>query len=186
MGRALQLLARRSPGMLLIYVWAALITLSTLAHVRVTSGFAAGAGALTLVGYPYLVALGLPADKVRSRVRRAAKLLFGALLLLVVIGIFAIPVLDGSAEGAAVSGMAAVGIMAAVVTVNIVIFAPFFLATAALNDLRKSAGVHNAFDSLPNFLAFYFFWFGGIFYVHRQVQSALMPANKSLERTREG
>jgi hypothetical protein len=45
-------------------------------------------------------------------------------------------------------------------------------------------GVQQAFDSFPNFLALYFWWFGGVFYVHRQVQAALMPANKSLERTR--
>ncbi len=75
--------------------------------------------------------------------------------------------------------------MAAVIIMNIVIFAPFFLATAALNDLRKSVGVQQEFDSLPNFLAFYFWLFGGVFYVHRQVQAALMPANNSLERARE-
>ena len=182
----LRLLAPKSPGMLLMYAWASLLLLGPLAYVRATSGLATGAGALVLIGYPYMVALGLPSDKVRPRVRSAAQLLFSAFLVLVVIGIFAIPFLDDPAEGRPVSGLAAVGVMAAVVLVNVVIFAPFFLATAVLNDVRKSIGVHQALDSLPIFLGFYFWWFGGVFYVHRQLQTALMPANKSLERTREG
>ena len=184
MGHVLRMLVSKSPGMLLMYAWGVLILLSPLAHVKAASGFAAGAGALVLVGYPYLVALGLPADKVRPRVRGTAQLLFNALLVAVVIGILAIPFLEDPAEGGPASGLAAIGVMAAVVMVIVVIFAPFFLATAALNDVRKSIGVQQ--DSLPTFLGFYFWWFGGVFYVHRHVQAALMPANKSLERTREG
>jgi hypothetical protein len=96
-----------------------------------------------------------------------------------------IPLLDESAERPPISTLAGVGIMAAVIIVNVVIFAPFFLATAALNDLRKSVSDQPAFESLPNFLAFYFWLFGGVLYVHKQVQLALMPPNNSLERTRE-
>jgi hypothetical protein len=185
MERVLRLLAHKSPGTLLAYAWVALILLSPLAYLSVSSGFAAGAGALIFVGYPYFVSLGLPVHIVRSRVRGTAKLLFGALLVAAVIGVVAIPFLDEAAEGAPISSLAGAGIMAAVIIVNIVIFAPFFLATAALNDLRKSVGVQPAYDSVPNFVALYFWLFGGVFYVHRQVQAALMPANKSLERTRE-
>jgi hypothetical protein len=55
-----------SPGTILAYTWAALILLVLLANVRVASGFATGVGALIVVGYPYVVALGLPVHIVRS------------------------------------------------------------------------------------------------------------------------
>jgi hypothetical protein len=93
--------------------------------------------------------------------------------------------LEEVAEHAPLSTLAEAGIAAAVIIVNIVIFAPFFLATAALNDLRKSVSGQPAFESLANFLAFYFWLFGGLLYVHKQVQAALMPPNKALERTRD-
>jgi hypothetical protein len=178
------MLAHKTPGTLLAYAWGALILLTPLAYVRVTSGIAAGAGLLIVAGYPYLVALGLPAKIVRPRVRRTAKRLFVALIVAAVMAVVTIPFLDEPVERHPISGLASAGVAIAVAMINVAIFAPFFLATAALNDLQKSLGVRRSFASITNFVALYFWWFGGVFYVHRQVQAAFVPDNESPEHTR--
>jgi hypothetical protein len=58
----------------------------------------------------------------------------------------------------------------------VVIFSPYFLGAAALNDARRHLGQDPTRESVPNFLALYFWPFGGLIHVHRRVREVLHAA----------
>jgi hypothetical protein len=56
------------------------------------------------------------------------------------------------------------------VAVNVVVFGPFFLGAAALNDVRHAMKQPTVLDSIPNFLTLFFGMFGGLLFAHRAIR----------------
>lgn len=174
----LQRLSEHSPGRLLGFAWVSLAFLSLLAQVPIIGGVAVAVTIVLFVGYPYLIVLGLPARIVRPTVRSRARFLFNGLLLLAVVAAVLIslfPEGPSSSEGP-MEPLPAFLLFVAVVASNVVIFAPFFLATAALNDVQRHQRGGPLEASLSNFVAIYFWLFGGIFRIHPRIQVVLHAA----------
>ena len=174
----LQRISGHSPSQVLGFAWVTFVFLSLLAQVPIIGGVAVAVGLVVFVGYPYLIVLGLPARIVRPTVRSRARFLFKGLLLLAVVAAVLIPFFpEGSSSSEeAMAPLPAFLLFVAVVTICVVVFAPFFLATAALNDVRRSQRGGPLEGSITNFVAIYFWLFGGIFRIHPRIQVALHAA----------
>ena len=165
------MLATLTPKQLLLASWVMLAAAGVLTTFRAFEGVAVAVGLLLLCGYPYALILGLPNGVVGASLRAWTRALFFgfllALALLAVLGPF-LPT-EYSAPGLVTQWLR----LLAALAINIVIFAPFFLGAAALNDLLRAARKDLTLQSIPNFLALYFGIFGGWLYVHRRVREAL-------------
>jgi hypothetical protein len=174
MERFLLTLARLTPARLLLLLWALVAVITAVIYVPALEGVATAGGFILLCGYPYVLILGLPGGVVRSSVRTWARWLFiGFCIFLMALPLVLPAMTEGystpSSPGSAREWMEIVAALA----VNIVVFAPFVLGSAALNDLRRAAHQDPPMESISNFLALYFGLFGGLLYVHRRVREAL-------------
>ena len=174
MERFLLTLASLTPARLLLLLWVVVAVMTVLIYVPAFEGVATAAGLVLLCGYPYVLILGLPEGVVRPAVRAWAHWLFrGFCILLVALPLVLPLVPDGySTPSSPKTAREWLEIIVAL-AVNVVVFAPFFLGSAALNDLRRAAHQSPTLESIPNFLALYFGLFGGLLYVHRRVREAL-------------
>jgi len=151
-------------------------------------GVATAAALCLFVGYPYVVILGLPPGIVRPSIKSLARWLFVGFVGVVLTLAVAIPFLPEGYETPRnpQSGHEWLELFFGITSV-FVVFLPFFLGAVALNDARRYMRQDPTMETVPNFLALYFGCVGGMLYVHRRVREVLaLPANTSLERTREG
>jgi len=186
MGRLLQRLAVLSPRSLLVRWWVLLLLLGLLSLVPPLEGIATAAAFCIFVGYPYALILGLPGGIVRSSIRFVARWLLMGFIGIILVMAVAIPFLpDDYATPTNPSSWQEWLEVALGAASVVVIFSPFFLGAAALNDTRRYMRQDSTLESIPNFLALYFGLFGGLLHVHRRVREVLMPANISLQAARE-
>jgi hypothetical protein len=59
------------------------------------------------------------------------------------------------------------------VPIEVIVFAPFFVATHVLGEARRSLGTYKPLDSIGACLSLFLFPFGGVFFLHRNVASAV-------------
>lgn len=174
MSRVLLMFATLTPGRLLLASWVVWFAAGILTAIPPLEGVAVAVGLFLVCGYPYIVILGLPYGVVRTKLRAAARILFFGFLLALSVLVVLLPLTSGEysppANPHSLSGWLE---LAAGLALNIVLFAPFFLGAAALNDLWRAARQDPTLQSVPNFLALYFGLFGGWLYIHRRVREAL-------------
>ncbi len=170
MKRALSVLASLTPRQLLVRAWLVLLCSALLANFKPLSGLGAAIGFAVVVGYPYVVALGMAPKSDDAGAAKLARNLF-YLWVLVLAAVAALLPFEGAIQlqPSPTNLLGWVSISAAVL-VNIVVFAPFFLATRFLDEARRRTGSYVHFQSIPTFLGFYFGIFGGYLYVHRLVR----------------
>jgi hypothetical protein len=65
------------------------------------------------------------------------------------------------------------------VPIDVLVFAPFFVATHVLGQARRSLGLYKPFDSIGACVSLFFFPFGGVFFLHRNVASAVQSLRTS-------
>jgi hypothetical protein len=170
----LKRLARLTPGKLLGYFWLAAFALAAIASVKMLEGVATAALLLIFVGYPYALVLGMPRGIVRPALMNWARCWF--LVLLGVAGFLAIavPLLpEGYSTPVPPSTFRHWVEVGFALLANVAVFSPFFVGAAALNDTRVALKQSAALESVPNFLALYFWPVGGILHVHRRVREVL-------------
>lgn len=185
MAGVLRALAALSPGQLILWSWVVMFACSALGHVGALDNLGTAVGLLVLIGYPNVVALGLPAQRVSPGTRRWALVFFvGTCLLLLALGT-GIPSFDldvnldlaavasGAIAPPQIAPQTILGALIGLVAVSVVLVAPFLLATAALNQARRSLGEPGADESVRTFFALNFAVFGGYVFVHRRVQATL-------------
>ena len=174
MERFLRSLGHLTPGRLLVVCWAAIVVLAVLMHVPILEGVATAAALAIFCGYPYALILGLPHGIVRPAVKAWASRLFVGFAIVLVLLPLALPQIpDGYSTPTSPHSVREWLEVVLAVAVNIVVFAPFFLGSAALNDLLRAMREERILKSIPNFLALYFGLFGGLLYVHRRVREVL-------------
>jgi hypothetical protein len=175
MDAVLRKLARLTPGNLLGYFWISAVVLAAMTSVKLLEGVATAALLLMFVGYPYVLVLGMPKGIVRPAITKWARLWFVVLLGVATFLAIAVPLMPEEGYSTPVPpntlrqwfevGFALVG--------NVAVFSPFFIGAAALNDTRGALRQSAELESIPNFLALYFWPFGGILHIHRRVREVL-------------
>jgi hypothetical protein len=170
----LRYLATLSPRKLLLSCWAVLLLLSLLLLFRPLEGIATAAGLCLIAGYPYVLILGLPSGIVRPSIKVTARWLLVGFVGVVVALAVGIPFLpeEYKTPTSPQSGREWLELLFGVLSVA-AIFPPFFLGAAALNDTRRYMRQDPTLESIPNFLALYFGFAGGLLWVHRRVREVL-------------
>jgi hypothetical protein len=169
-------LAMLPPRKLFLSWWAAMILLSLLSLIRALEGIAIAAALCLIVGYPYVLILGLPVGVVRPLIKSIARWLLVGFVGVVLTLAVAIPFLteEYKTPTSPQSGREWLEWSFGLLSVA-VIFLPFFLGAAALNDTRRYMRQDPTLESIPNFLALYFGMAGGLIYVHRRIREVLNP-----------
>ena len=148
---------------------------AALSTIHVLRGLGPAVGLLFICGYPYLVILGLPDGVVRIRVKSWARFLFiGFLGLLILLAVLAPFFPEGYATPLAPQTVREWLELLLGVAVDVVVFGPFFLGSAALNDSRRAMKQDPTLESFTNFIALYFGIFGGLIYVHGRVRECCL------------
>lgn len=177
MGMLRQKLPDLRPGPFILAFW--LLGLATPA-IQGNSIVAALVGtivAMLWLGYPYAVALSVPADDIRPSVRRAAQFM-GAGFVVVIVAVAVILAFIMPSDHAAAEftfeeqPVLAMACMLMALFANAVIFGSFFIGTMGLNDYRSATGTATALMSLPTLLAFFYGPFGGWVYTQRRLREA--------------
>lgn len=178
MPNLLQNLASLTAKQVLAVFWAAALILSLINAANALSGAASAAMLLMYCGYPYVVILGLPRGIVRPALLKWCRPWFAVFVGFVAILTVASPFIPESGYQTPQSPATARDWteVALAVVVNIAVFSPFFVGAAALNDMRWSQGQRAWGDSIPNFLALFFWPFGGAIHVHNRVRAVLHAA----------
>lgn len=177
MGILRQLLPDLKPSVMILTFWLPGIAITALDEGSVVA-IVAGAIAATLwCGYPYAVALSVPAEKIRAGLRRAAQLMGVGLLLAVSAIVVAAAVaafINYDVFDAAVEQQPVLAVLSVIVSLggNAVVLGSFFVGTMGLNDYRSSTGTAKALMSYPTFLAFFYGPLGGWVYTQRRLREA--------------
>jgi hypothetical protein len=170
----LRRLSQFRPSVLLLGFWICEALLAALATVRGLDGVATAVTLLLFGGYPYAVVLGMPEGIVRRPLimwsRFCSALLLGCGALVAVVQPFLPETFQGLENSEAPWQWLGVGVG---IAVNVAVFPGFFVGAAALNDTRRAMRQDPMLESIPNFLALYFWPFGGVLHVHRRVREVL-------------
>lgn len=171
--RLLPLLLAFSPLKLLFFWWALLLFLNLLSLIPYFEGIALAAGVCLFCCFAYLVVLGLPDGIVRESIRSVTRGLLWGLIAIMVLMSIAIPFLPSGYSTPTNPESFRHWIEFAVGLVSVVVvFAPFFLAAAALNDVLRHLGTNPTLMSLSNFLAVYCCPVGGLLVIHPKLRLA--------------
>ena len=162
--------SRRSSGAVFAMIWAVIL----LGWILDRAGLpvplrAVGAGISTMIlfGYPFLLIFGFPAPYSSKTTRRFS------ILSLSILGLICIASSTDSLsmnENPITTWWIKIIIG---VPINVLVFAPFFVATHVLGQVRRSLGLYKPFDSIGACVSLFFFPFGGVFFLHRNVASAV-------------
>lgn len=163
MQHVLNRLCQMAPGRVLLWSWLAYLTgataVSLVTH-PLTTFFAFLIGLTVMVGYSIVVLLGAPTGSASARnTGRAAAAALVVLSLLVAL------------DDAGASQFGRLRVVEGVAVV--LIFASSFVATHAIGEVRRAAGLYKPTDFIGTWLALFCFSFGGAFLVHRQVQEVI-------------
>lgn len=179
----LQSLAKLSPTELLFRWWFLFCFLGLISLSPPLEGLAAAGAFALFVGYPYILILGLPPGIVRPSIRSAARWLLLGFVVVALVMAVAIPFLpDNYATPHNPGSLRDWAELAFGLAACLVVFSPFFLGAAALNDTRHHMRQSPTLESIPNFLALYFGPFGGLLHVHRRIREILVPTSPQLGR----
>jgi hypothetical protein len=123
--------------------------------------------AMIVFGYPFLLIFGFPAPYSSKITRRFSIVSLAVLSLICIASSIESPWMD---EDPITTSWVKITIA---VPVQVIVFAPFFVATHVLGEVRRSLGIYKPFDSIGACISLFFFPFGGMFFLHRSVASAV-------------
>jgi hypothetical protein len=122
---------------------------------------------MILFGYPFLLILGFPAPYSSKTTRRFSILSLSVLgLICIASSIDSLSMNENPITTPWIKFIIGVPI-------EVLVFAPFFVATHVLGEARRSLGTYKPFDSIGACVSLFFFPFGGVFFLHRSVASAV-------------
>jgi hypothetical protein len=170
MSSALLWFSRKSPSAVFAMIWA-MILLGWILDSAGPSPIFRSVGAVIsttiFFGYPFLLIFGFPAQYSSRAARRLS------ILSLSVLGLIYIASLmyDPSAPENQITGSWIKFIIG--VPIDVLVFAPFFVPSHILGQARRSLGVYKPLDSIGAWVSLFFCAFGGVFFLHRNVASAV-------------
>ena len=164
-------LARMTPGRLVLSMWLCVFAASALTAFQPTAGLGTALVLAVFSGYPYALILGMPEGVIRKGIVSAARKMLAAFLLLLLLLVFVVPFFPNG-YSTPMTPTTPTEWMEYILglAVNAVVFGPFFLGAAALNDVRQAMKQPTAFDSIPNFLTLFAGLCGGLLFAHRPVR----------------
>jgi hypothetical protein len=118
-----------------------------------------------LLGYPLVIVFGLPSEYTTPLARRVC---FAALAVMVLVCVLSS---DDPSQFPRAAQNPAVRILGSVLT--LLLFSPFYFATHALGEARRSLGRYKPMDSLGTFLSLLYLPFGGVVFVQRTVRDVV-------------
>jgi hypothetical protein len=122
---------------------------------------------MVLFGYPFLLIFGFPAPYSTKAARQLSILSLSVLGLICIASLTFNPLApENQITGSWIKLV--IGI-----PVDVLVFAPLFVATHILGQARRSLGVYKPLDSIGAWVSLFFFAFGGVFFLHRNVASAV-------------
>jgi hypothetical protein len=161
-------LSRKSSSYVFALAWAVILVdslFSLVPQLRLMRFAATLLGLAVMFGYPFIIVFGFPRPYSGQKSRVTS-----FLALLVLIGACVTSVVDPSAiSPAPVSWM---GALAGIPLVAL-IFSPFFVATHVLAEARRELRVYKPLDSIGAWISLFYFAFGGVFFVHPKISTAL-------------
>jgi len=177
MGTLQQRLPDLRPGPFILAFWMLGLATPVIEINSIAAALVATIGAMMWWGYPYAVALCVPAKDIRPSLRRAAQLMGAGfvvfMLAVAVILAFIEPADYAPAEITFEEQPAfALACMLLALIGNAVIFGSFFIGTMGLNDYRSATGTATALMSFPTLMAFFSGPFGGWVYTQRRLREA--------------
>jgi hypothetical protein len=154
-----------------------MLLLSFLAFFRPLEGVAAAAAFSLIVGYPYVLILGLPVGIVRPSIKTTTRWLLVGFVGFALTLAVALPFYPKGYETPMNPQTLREWLELLFAMLSLaVVFPPFFFGAAALNDARRYMRQSPPSASISNFLALYFGIAGGLLYVHRRVREVLDAA----------
>jgi hypothetical protein len=167
---ALLWFSRKSPSAVFAMIWAVILLgwiLDSIGLSPIIRSVGAAISTMILFGYPFLLIFGLPA-KYSTKAERRLSILSVCVLGLICIASL---ILNPSAPENQITDSwikLVIGI-----PIDVLVFAPFFVATHILGQARRSLGVYRPLDSIGAWVSLFFFAFGGVFFLHRNVATAV-------------
>lgn len=177
MDKILLWFSRKSSSAVFAMIWAMILLGWILDHVGLPVPLRAVGAAITtmvLFGYPFLLIFGFPAPYSSKTTRRFS------ILSLSISGLICIA---SSIDSLSMNGTSiATGWIKIIVGVpiDVLVFAPFFVATHVLGQARRSLGLYKSFDSIGACVSLFFFPIGGVFFLHRNVALAVQSLPTSV------
>jgi hypothetical protein len=170
MSSALLWFSRKSPSAVFAMIWAVILLgwiLDSVGPSPIFRSVGAVISTMRLFGYPFLLIFGFPAQYSSKAARRLSILSLSVLGLICIASLIYNP----SAPENQITGSWIKFVIG--IPIDVLVFAPFFVATHILGQVRRSLGVYKLLDSIGAWVSLFFFAFGGVFFLHRNVASAV-------------
>jgi hypothetical protein len=161
-------LSRQSSRQLLLALWVALLCSYALTAVLppwISQPLATAVPLVALFGYPLLVVFGLPIEYTTPLARRISLAALAVMVLTCALSA------DDPSRFPSAAQHPTLRLLGGALA--LLLFSPFYFATHALGEARRSLGRYKPLDSLGTFLSLMYFPFGGVVFVQRTVREVI-------------